>query len=476
MTARYGIDFGTTNSACVGILDKVHVIKYADQYGRPFPSLVIIDPATGEVYGGRLAWMRRQELGETCQVITSVKTYLGTEKTWNIGGKVWTPEMVAAEVLQGLKLQVANAGGSAAVLNEAVVAVPVGFTPAKRAALRRAARMAGIKILSFVSEPTAAFFHHYDEIKCYTHIGVIDWGGGTLDISILENKGGEIRELAAGGIDIGGDDIDLKLAHWVHQKVASEKGINKSFEEMSASDRDMLISRCETAKRDLSDLSLVEIRLNRYGEAGAFSVPLDIDTFARIIAFEVEQAIGCFEETLGRAKLSSDELGCILMLGGSVNLLPFIDEAEKVWNCEKIYPDEPDWSVARGASRLSVTKGQYRLAETVGVIMADGSFYPLLKAGEPVTGQSVNFTFALTEDSKTANFIFADENMRILGYLHVPSFGFFKEKIDLTARINSDLVCKVIARSQCRSKRYTEIWEYSALRFVYQLPVQLEVS
>jgi Molecular chaperone len=154
----FGIDFGTTNSACAGVIDGKKMIKFADQYdGSPFPSLVIIDPVTGQVYCGREAWLKRQEYSEHCEVITSIKTYLGTGKTWLIAGKTWRPDMVAAEVFKGLKRQVAAAGGKSD-MREAVVAVPVGFSPAKRAELRKAARRAGVEIKTFVTEPTAAFF------------------------------------------------------------------------------------------------------------------------------------------------------------------------------------------------------------------------------------------------------------------------------------------------------------------------------
>lgn len=477
MKFDFGIDFGTTNSACAGVIDGKKMIKFADQYdGSPFPSLVIIDPVTGQVYCGREAWLKRQEYSEHCEVITSIKTYLGTGKTWLIAGKTWRPDMVAAEVFKGLKRQVAAAGGKSD-MREAVVAVPVGFSPAKRAELRKAARRAGVEIKTFVTEPTAAFFRHYDEVGFYNKVGVLDWGGGTLDISILENNSGLIRELASGGLNLGGDNIDLKLAHWVHNQVVKNKSKGRAFTEMPPQARDMMIARCERAKKDLSVRDVVEIALNRYGELGPFRVSLDIDTFSRLIDWEVERAISYFEETLRKAGISLDELGCILMVGGSVNLRPFIERVEERWKkCDKIYPGDSDWSVALGAGMLSVNPGKYRLAETIGVIMADDSFYPLMRQGQVVDHRPISFTFALVEDSNNATFIFADEDRRMLGHMNVPAFGFFKEKIDLQVFIDQDLVFRVKAKSQQRSKRYIEEWSYPGLRFCYQLPARSEVG
>jgi molecular chaperone DnaK len=471
----FGIDFGTTNSACAGIIDGKKMIKFADRYdGSPFPSLVIIDPVTGEVYCGREAWLKRQEYAEHCEVITSVKTHLGTGKTWRIAGKVWTPEMVAAKVFEGLKKQVASFGK--VKMEQAVVAVPVGFSSAKRAELRRAAKRAGVEITTFISEPTAAFFRHYDEIGHYDKVGVLDWGGGTLDITIIEkNSKDTIKELATGGLYVGGDNIDLKLALWAHNEVINKSSTSVSFEEMPPAARDMMIARCERAKRDLADREVVQIVLNKYGELGPIRVTLDIDTFSRLVESEVEQVIECFEATLRRARLSMDELGCILMVGGSVNLRPFIERVEEKWK-KCFYPEESDWSVAAGAAMLSVKPGRYKLAETIGVIMSDDSFYPLVHEGDVVDHKTVEHSFALVEDSKTANFIFSDANRRILGRLNVPSFGFFREKIDLQSRIDRDLVLRVTARSAQRSERYTEEWRYPGPRLHYQLPAGFEVA
>ncbi len=473
----FGIDFGTTNSACVGIQQQKRAVKYTDGYGNPFPSLVIIDRITGKVYCGREAWRNREKYSDSCEVIPSIKTYLGTNKTWKIKGKEWTPEMVAAEVFLGLKKQVVKKGATAR-LEEAVVAVPVGFPASKRVALRKAAMRAGIKIKSFVSEPTAALFCHYEEIGFHSTIGVIDWGGGTLDIAIVENRKGRVRELATGGLNLGGDHIDRKLAEWAHERIISEKKARISFEEMPPAARDKLIASCEQAKKDLTYDDQVEISIGKYGELGTVRVVLDIDTFSSLIASDVERAIECFEQTLSRAKLSIEELGCILMVGGSVNLRPFSERASQKWHGKVFYPLESDWSVALGAASLSSNPGQYHLAQTIGVTMSDGSLFPLVKEGDPVVpGKSTTFTFALVEDSPTANFIFSDGNGTHLGYMNVPAFGFFREKIEVTAAIDSNLILEVVARSQKRSTGTTQRWNYDKLRFNYQLPAtDLEVT
>lgn len=474
---NFGIDFGTTNSACMAIQERRRSVKYTDGYGNPFPSLVIVDRVTGKVHRGREAWKNREELSDSCEVIPSVKTYLGTNKTWKIKGKEWTPEMVAAEVFRGLKEQVSKKG-AVDRLEEAVVAVPVGFPTGKRVALRRAAQIAGISIQSFVSEPTAALFCHYGEIGMCPTIGVLDWGGGTLDIAIIENRKGRIRELSTSGLNLGGDNIDRKLAEWAHDRVVKEKGGGISFAQMPSGARDRLIASCEQAKKDLTNDDQTEIRIWRYGDFGEINIVIDIEMFSSLIAPDIAQVISCFEESVSRARLSFEELGCILMVGGSVNLRPFSNAVASRWKGKVFYPGDSDWSVARGAANLSLQPGNYVLAQDVSVRMSDGSLFPLVSQGDHVTfGNTTTYTFALVEDSSTANFVICDENGRNIGYLNVPSFGFFREKIPLIVAIDNNMIFQVTARSQERAEITRQGWRFAGLRLDYQLPVvDLEVT
>lgn len=472
----FGIDFGTTNSACVGIIQKRRAVKFSDDFGFPFPSLIMIDQTSGKVYSGRKAWRNREEYSQSCEVIPSIKSHLGTDKTWTIAGRVWTPEMVAAEILLGLKEQVVKKRGGDNII-EAVIAIPVGFSPQKRVALRKAAILAGIKIKSFVSEPTAALFCHYEQVGHHSKIAVFDWGGGTLDIAIVENRHGKIKELATGGLSLGGDDIDMKLALWAHNEIIVKKGAKVSFDQMLPSDRDKLIASCEQAKRELSIDDRTEIRIWKYGELGEVSVSVDIDTFVKLIQYDVQKAIGCFDDCLKQARIGLEEVECILMVGGSVNLRPFSEKVSKLWRGKPIYPSDSDWSVAMGAANLSLQPGQYVSAQTIGVTMSDGSPYPLINEGETISfGDEFQTTFAVVEDTPTANFIFSDLNGKSLGYLNVPSFGFFKEKIDLNCHVDSDLIFNVDAKSQRRSDSSSRTWAYTGLRLNYQLPVELKVT
>lgn len=155
----FGIDFGTTNSATVGYLvmdQEPEVFKYGDEEGRPIPSVIAIDKTTGQVFAGREAWDKKMELSESCEYISSIKTILDSEQTKTIAGREWTAVDMASEVFKHLRDNVRDRTGID--MEEATVAIPIGFSASKRTKLREAAEKAGIHITSFISEPTAAFF------------------------------------------------------------------------------------------------------------------------------------------------------------------------------------------------------------------------------------------------------------------------------------------------------------------------------
>ena len=115
-------------------------------------------------------------------------------KNGKLPGKVWTSEDVLIEVLRHLKNQIESIRENE--VDKAIFAVPIGFSASKKNCLRKAAKKVGINIPMFVSEPTAAFCSNYQNLQECKNVAVFDWGGGTLDISILEISNGYISEIA----------------------------------------------------------------------------------------------------------------------------------------------------------------------------------------------------------------------------------------------------------------------------------------
>ena len=330
LDSYFGIDFGTTSSAVVGymVLDhRPEQFLYGDDEGRPIPSVVAIDKTTGEVITGREGWDKKMELSESCVYISSVKTILDHDTKISIAGREWTPVDVAAELFKSLKAAVKDRTGTE--MTQATVAIPIGFSPEKRDKLREAAKKAGISISSYISEPTAAFFANYDELRSSSIVAVFDWGGGTLDVSVLRNENGKISELATVGSDIAGDFIDSKLAQRLHAKIARKKGIEIAFNDMPSSAQDIMRVRSERAKRALGDDDTATISINNYGPYGACRELLDYDWFADIIDPEVNMAMDCLKKAIDQSGVGLANIDRIVMVGGSSNLRPLIEKKMK---------------------------------------------------------------------------------------------------------------------------------------------------
>ncbi|RQD69394.1 MAG: Hsp70 family protein [Tindallia sp. MSAO_Bac2] len=472
----HGIDFGTTNSAAVSFtgVDKetVKLITYGDDEGRPLPSLVAINKETGEVMVGREAKERRNELMETCEFITSVKTLLASDKTWIVSGKEWTPTDIATEIFKSLKNRIER--NSKEKLEEAVVAVPVGFPAKKKKELRKASNMAGFKIKVFISEPTAAFCSNYHILKNCNNVAVFDWGGGTLDVAIINVSDGKIKEMATSSMYVAGNDIDIKFAKKMHARFTRNKTPVKSFEELNSVSKDQLLAKCEKAKCDFSDEDLVSININRYDDYGVVRDTIDYDFFNLLVEKETEDASICLANAIKKARLNSAEIDAVLCVGGSSKLRPLKEKLIYLYGKEKVlYPEKVMWDIAKGASMIAMNPGDYGLAKPIGLVLSDGSFFPLLNEGQRIPCKEMSITLGIVEESVDARYIFSDAALEadrtFTTNFVVPIRGFMDEKHTLSCYVDPDFIFRLKIESNRASKDVIRVWTYEDLKMYYRI-------
>ncbi|MDR1481244.1 MAG: Hsp70 family protein [Synergistaceae bacterium] len=477
LTDCFGIDFGTTNSAVVSRRDQDGNIvfhQHGSDYGLPMPSSIAIDRKTGEVYSGRRSWEKRSELAERCEYIRSVKSLLddddGAPLLIDGNDKRWTPVDVASEIFKALKKLVRN---SHERLDRATVAIPITFSPTKRRKLRQAAAMAGIEITSFISEPTAAFFANYDDLRSCSTIAVFDWGGGTLDVSVLKHSGGAVEELAVRGMSIAGDHIDMKMARHIHSMIARDRrSTGIAFEDIPARQRDYLIVASERAKKEFSGDDEATVAISEYGDFGTLRKTLIYDWFAEIIRPEVDAAVDCLKKAVKSSKVGINNIDVVLMVGGTSGLRPLREAMEQIF-ADRIYmPENKEWNIAMGAAKLRHEPGEHYAAQSLGVNLSSGAFYPILSRGTPLKGFKASCDFGIVDSSEEARFIFSDGDERAplcLKSLSVPAYRFLYEKIKLDAEVDDNLVFTVYAKSERQSEDFTRFWEYDGLRCGYRI-------
>ena len=473
----FGIDFGTTTSALVGYKvenGKVSMEKYGDEEERPIPSVVAIDKS-GNIFNGREAWNKKMELRESCKYFSSIKTILDSDETYEVDGKIWTTTDIASEVFKHLKSNVKKRID--VDIKEALVSIPIGFSAIKREKLRQAARKAGILIKSFVSEPTAAFFANYEELKGSSVVAVFDWGGGTLDVSVIKHSNGKIFELATQGVNVAGDHIDTKVAERIHSKIARKKNKNIAFSDMPSNAQDMIRVRAERAKRMLSEEDIATISINQYGDYGACRETIEYDWFVDIIEPEIKMAMDCLEEVILKSGVGIANVDRIVMVGGSSNLRPLIEQMENKYGDKLFFPEETMWNVGQGTAMLAMTPGNYHSNQSIGLILSNNEYYELLSYNTPVRNWHHKCNFGVVDTTNQARFVFGcKEGMdskkisrEDFKTLELPNYKFLQEQIEVNAEIDQNMIFRVTAKSNMQPKEYSRIWEYDKLKFYYQL-------
>ena len=473
-----GINFGTTNTAVVHYQNDefgAKMVHLGEDGHYPFSSIVAIPIDGGPIKFGREVRNRRAELAEDHEIISSIKSYLGTGKEFFVGSNSYTAAEITTGYLKSVKSYIKEQHG--VDITDAGLAFPIDFSSDARQELMRAAQNAGINITRFVSESTAAFFACKNE-QNLRNVMVLDWGGGTFDISILNVGENSVEEIAVYGEDIGGDDIDIELAKHVHDDIVNTSTFHSraAFEDMKPKERDLLIARCERAKIDISDSDEDhDFTIVSYGEFGDISLTISTNVLDCIVERMVNKKIlRVIDIALGKAKLTADSIDSVLIIGGCSNLSAYETIVTGYFRSSKIIlPKNPALATAEGMAHMQAANGCLKLNETLGVMLCDKSILPIFTAKKDGVGSSYGpVNFSLVEDSQYASFIFAGNNSYVYDRVLVPTKGFLNEEIQLRADIGDDQVARINITSTFMGDEKTnppKIVEISNLTFYYDL-------
>ena len=469
--ASFGIDFGTTNTSVVECLVTEHGMTRTP-YGennQPFPSLIALHPEKPAMFGWDVKKRRSQLIAEVYHVIASFKSILGSDQSIAVGDKKYSPLDVTALFLSYVKNRVETMAERS--MTEAVMAIPVDFKPEQRRNLREAAEKAGIRVKSFVSEPTAAYVNCRKDLAGASNVAVFDWGGGTLDISLISVEKQEVSELAVAGQRLGGNDIDQMIARHLHSRIARQEGDARSFDDLTPAERDQIVDRSEEAKKRLSTDDSAPVRLMRYAGKVMIRDTITLDEFAKLIAARVDEAEKLLHYAAEKAGVSLGQMDAILMVGGSCEMQPIFQRMEKIgeeYHLSICRPDAIQWSVAGGAAILSEQQPTYRLQKGFGVLLSDNSFYPVLEAGHAVPYKAQELRFGVVEDTTNAVFVFADESKVVLKRKSVPIKGFTPEGIHLQCEIDDDMIAHIRIYSDYAERMAVED-QINQLAFTYHI-------
>lgn len=472
------IDFGTSNTSIVSVMRDEHgekVVVLGEEGEFPFASLLAISNENKLFFGNKVR-KSRDQLAESCKLVASFKSLLGTDESISVNGKEITPTQLTSEYFRCLKKVVAKKYNIE--IKEATFSFPVDFSPEARRDLVEAAAKADIKVVGLVSESTAAYMAVLDKVKGKSRVMVVDWGGGTLDISILETNGSRIREAAVYGEKIGGDDIDYALAGRVHS-LLSDKIEDKSkacaFEEMSSAERDKMLSAAERAKIQLSeDGEEYPLTIRDYGDYGTKTIFITNDMFTEMIKPIIkDRVLAAINTAMERAGVSTADIDAVVIAGGSSYLRPYADAMLNLFGEEKlILPEKPQFISAIGAAVAHFAEGQFKLSDDLGIMMSDGTVLPLLKKDKDGVGsKSEKYSFSLVEDSSTAHIVIANGNGRtIYKRMDVPAKGFLMERFEISAEIKDTQVAEITVHNEAAPVEEKDtVCRVNGLTFYYDL-------
>jgi len=473
----FGIDFGTTNTTVVHILrdeygSKPQLLGEGGEY--PFSSIVAIPHGGGPLKFGGEVRRKRQEYALDHAVYLSMKSYLGTDKRFQAGGKSYSATDITAAFFLYIKEYVKS--HHQLDMQEAVFSFPIGLSPEARRALSNAANKAGIHVVALISEPTAAFLASWEEGRAYSNAMVIDWGGGTLDISLLDLQKNRVLETAVWGARVGGDDIDYELARRIHGKIASASlpPAGTAFDEMTPAQQDQLLQYCEKAKIEFSsEDDDYPLTVKDYGSFGTKTVQVGYAYFCEVVRpIVMKKALHAINTALERAEFTKETVDAVFVVGGSCGLRPFVAAVKNLFGEDRIIlPEDSQWASAKGAAIAATMDGGFLLSDDLGVLLSDNSVYPIFHKGKDKPGsQAEPITFCLTEDTQDAHFIFTNGSGSVVyEKTHLHTKGFLKEDLILKARIDENQIAVVELTAPAMGDAGTKTVEITKLIFYYDL-------
>lgn len=382
MAKIIGIDLGTTNSAVAIIEGGAPKIIENIEGARTTPSTVSI-AKNGDRLVGLLA--KRQAVTNPENTIYGIKRFMGhnfedpevqkdlknasfkIQKSANggvevkIGDKWMRPEEISAMILSKIKTDVEAKIGEK--ITEAIITVPAYFNDTQRQATIDAGKIAGLTVKRIINEPTAAALAYGLNSKKNEKIVVYDFGGGTLDISVLE-VGDDVIEVKStdGDSHLGGRDIDHKIINWIAEEFKKTSGVDVRTDALALQRLD---EAAEKAKIELSTAIETEINIPFITSTAAGPQHLLLKMTRAQLESIADEYIVRSMDIAKRAVTASgfkiEEINEIIMVGGQTRMPKIVEEVKKFFGKSPNLTINPDEVVALGAAvQAGVLQGDVR--------------------------------------------------------------------------------------------------------------------
>ena len=494
-----GIDFGTSNS--VGAIfnkkkQKVELIPIPGKIDHYYEPSIFGITNNGELVIGEKA--QKLSITNPENVVSFIKRRLSADDNFNLNGKKFRAQEIAGYIINQItnnaavflnnlvKEQTLNLlnekslvvtdslfsdfiteSGNVKEFTEVILSVPAGFDDSQKRATYDAAEIAGLNIKRLIAEPTAAglYYDYRKNIKIDGTVMVIDLGGGTLDLSIMEVGDGVYEVLCVGGdTELGGKDIDdLINKHFIDeiQSIHGKSIIRNSL------DGKRLLENCEKLKIRLSDSNNESIEIYHLANTPSIKISLSRNQMEQIAKSVIDKYIGCIANLL---KEYEGQVNHYLFIGNATNMPIIKAKTEEILkNSKELKGVFPGTAVASGAACLgAVLSGDIKdkllldvIPSSLGIELKGEKFEKLLNKNDTIPKTKTK-DYTTTEDNQTKVdiLVYQGESSiakanKLIGRFSLEGIPPAKQgtpKIDVSFDVDSNGILKVSAADNAAGK------------------------